>query len=188
MQMNTTPLSALQREQQLHDERAHSDILHLPLERRITHMALHFAKYSGKFIELQGFDKPTFERLIVDTAIICLSSANALGIRLDQRIQGGSADNLDLVVASNRNSVPLSVAALPTWLGTRMAVSNSKIAKACEAFDHREDYPYEQVLCTGVVSIFEVCLASAGAISLDLSKAIRDRWAGIEKKLLMHAA
>ena len=41
-------LFTLQLEQLKHDEKYHRDIHVLPLHQRMNHMALHFAKYSGR--------------------------------------------------------------------------------------------------------------------------------------------
>jgi hypothetical protein len=186
--MNSSALAVLQREQQLHDERAHLDILGLSPERRITHMALHFAKYTGRLIEMQVIDWRALERVIVDATIICLASANTLNMRLEHRIEGGALGTLDALLETYKDRHPSTLEALPMWMGAQMAVHNAKIAKACEAFDHAEQYPYEQVLTMGVVELLDVCLAAAGAMSLDLTNAIRTRWAGVEKKLQQRAA
>jgi hypothetical protein len=186
--MNTSPLGILQHEQQLHDERAHRDILDLSPERRITHMALHFAKYAGRLIGMPVLDLQDLRAIVVDSTIICAASANTLGFSLEQRLVGRSADTLNELAEGYQNLPPFALAALPMWAGSQMARHNAKIAKACEAFDHREEYPYEQVLTAGVVEILTVCLATAGAIQLDLNNAIKSRWAKIERNYLARAA
>jgi hypothetical protein len=175
--MNANDIEDLQAEQDRHDEFAHRDILNLPVERRLTHMALHFAKYAGRLIGMQDANRQVLERIIVDTTIICLCSANALRLPLGQ-FEGGS----DVL------RPPFSPVALPMWLGSQIAVHNGGFAKACEAFDHGEDFPYDEVLSASVLGILRSSLAAAETLPLDLATAIRSRWSGIEERLRRRAA
>jgi hypothetical protein len=140
-------------------------------------MALHFAKYAGRLIGMQDANRQVLERIIVDTAIICLCSANALKLSLAQFETG-----------SQTLRPPFSPVALPMWLGSQIAVQNAGFAKACEAFDHREDFPYQEVLSASVLGILRASLAAAEAMPMDLSAAIKSRWAGIEKRFDRRAA
>ena len=175
--MNASELDELQVEQARHDELAHREILDLPVERHLTHMALHFAKYTGRLIGMQDSNRQVLERIIVDTTIICLCSANALHLSLGQ-----------FGTASKILSPPFSPVALPMWLGSQMAVHNAGFAKACEAFDHREDFQYQEVLSAGVIGILRASLAAAEAMPIDLAAAIRSRWSGIEERFRRRAA
>jgi hypothetical protein len=164
-----TSLRTLQYEQQQHDEIAHRDVLSLPLDRRITHMVLHFSKYTGRLLSEEGRQTTRIERILVDTAIICLASANALGVRL--------ADQMTCEVAERPQGV------LSEWLGIRLAVEAGRMAKACESLDHVEDLPYREIWEEGVLAITALVLRAAEAFGLNLAKAIRQRWAGIETKV-----
>lgn len=182
---SSNTLTALQEKQQAHDEQAHRDILSMPFERRMTHMALHFAKYAGRLLAMDGCDRGALQRIVVDTAIITLTSANALEIRLDREMhiaaRHGDLPDLSQRYGTNFNG---NLSALPAWLGAALAIQNSGIAKACEAFDHGEDFPYREVLTAAVVSIAELVLTSAGIAGLDLARAVEARWQSVEEKCL----
>src|SRR5262245_42276679 len=134
--MNASLLTVLQGEQQRHDELAHRDILALPFERRITHMSLHYAKYAGRLLELRETDATAVGRIVVDISIITLACANILNTELDSAL-GRMPWHSEYFSRCEET--------LHTWIGTRLAIFNSRIAKACEAFDHREDLPYRQI-------------------------------------------
>ncbi len=184
--MSARTLAALQQQQQSHDELAHRDILELPTDRRMTHMALHFAKYSGRLIALDFLDRPAVERLIVDSIIICLTAANAIGLDLANEFEAGA--ELGRLAEDYERWSPFAPAALPMWLGSSMAIENAKFSKACEAFDHRETFPYGEVWQAGVLAILRLCLAAAGRLSFDLASAIAARWEMLEHKYVRHAA
>ena len=175
--MNVKELDELQVEQERHDKLAHREILELPVERRLAHMALHFAKYTGRLIEMRDANSQLLERIIVDTTIICLCSANALYLPLGR-----------VEPTSGVSRPPFGPLALPTWFGCQMAIHNAGFAKACEAFDHHEDFPYQEVLGASVLGIFRASLAAAEAIPIELVAAIRSRWAGIEERFHRRAA
>jgi hypothetical protein len=137
---------------------------------------------------MEPVDWRELERIVVDTTIICLTSANALRLPLEQRFSSADIEGTEKFTSFYANRAPFTLAALPMWMDTQIAVHNGRISKACEAYDHREDFPYIDVLSAGVTGILEVCLAAAGAMSLDLVDAIRTRWAVIEEKALRRAA
>ena len=87
-----------QQAQELHDQRYHKDIYYLPPKDRLTHLALHYIKYTGKaaadihlslessdrIYPLMSVDKLT--SLVTDTGIVSLSAANALHMHLDEKM------------------------------------------------------------------------------------------------------
>src|SRR5690606_21404217 len=88
--MNTSPgklLTKLQAIQKIHDERAHQDILAQNLYDRLKHMVLHFFKYASKVnLAKKSRDIDALKLTVLDSLIICLASANALKIYLDNYI------------------------------------------------------------------------------------------------------
>lgn len=114
-------LLRLQREQYRHDQRNHSDIACLGKPDRLKHYGLHFAKYVGRLargdIEIHSID-----RTITDTALICLSAANALHQRLDK-------------CTVVKHSYPVQLDQLRPF-----ADAAGRFADACEKMDHLEEF------------------------------------------------
>src|SRR5690348_13763017 len=73
-------LFELQVEQHQHDETYHREIARLSLHQRLNHMALHFAKYTGKVAAAPTIEVAT--PVFVDTLVIALSTANVLNVEL----------------------------------------------------------------------------------------------------------
>jgi hypothetical protein len=114
-------LLRLQREQYAHDQRNHSDILHLSKTDRLKHYGLHFAKYVGRLA--RGVDEAkSVERTVVDTFLVSLSAANTLHqelncIKWSDRASGKQVD--------------------PVYLLADVA---GRFADACEKIDHMEEF------------------------------------------------
>ena len=144
MTLNT--ILAMQLDQQRHDDVAHQDILALPVHQRITHMVLHFAKYTGRFLNVSKTDD-LLVRLLVDTAIIALSSANILRLRLDKQLEPTVPDVYDAslmtIGAALATEQQLDVD-LNGPIGQSLALHTGAMAKACEALDHLEATTTEQ--------------------------------------------
>ncbi|WP_372423653.1 hypothetical protein [Salinarimonas chemoclinalis] len=70
-------LLILQQEQFAHDQHSHPDIASLSKTDRLKHYGLHYAKYVGRLARTHAEPK-SVDQTIVDTALICLSAANAL--------------------------------------------------------------------------------------------------------------
>lgn len=163
-------IDTLQEQQRVHDELAHIEILSLPLDRRITHMVLHFAKYTGRLVASDHATVPEYRKLIVDTAIICLAAANALAMRLSVRppvMKAVSAASKDLQD--------------PRDMGLALATPMSEMAKAIESLDHLEDYPYRRILEDGTTRIAAVAIRAARSLDLDLESEIRAAWETMEE-------
>lgn len=172
--------SELQTEQQRHDDLAHRDILCLPVQDRIRHMVLHFAKYCGHFADMQAVNNEArFISTLVDTAIICLASANALGIKLASSVQDQTSSS-DLIAKLKAQS------SISQELCTELFVQLSKVtgtmAKACESLDHLESFDYRGTLERGVVAIASLCSVVDDRARMDLPTLIRARWERIERK------
>jgi len=114
-------LLRLQREQHHHDNRNHSDIVHLHKTDRLKHYGLHFAKYVGRLARSTDESK-TVERTIVDTLLVSLSAANTLHQNL----------------ANERASAqPRGNQMDPLYT---FADAAGRFADACEKIDHAEEY------------------------------------------------
>src|SRR6056297_3094640 len=70
-----------QRDQYVHDQRNHFDILSLHKQDRLKHYAMHMAKYAGRVARGATETKP-IERTFVDALLVSLSAANTLHQRL----------------------------------------------------------------------------------------------------------
>lgn len=113
-------LLQLQQEQFTHDRRNHSDILCLPRPDRLKHYGLHFAKYVGRLARMK--ETQPVSRTIVDTTLVCLSSANALSQNLHttfvpSKAEGYVVDRL-----------------------TDIADAAGRYADGCEKIDHLEEF------------------------------------------------
>src|SRR5262245_48608359 len=76
-------ITDLQWAQHRHDEAYHRDISILPVATRLKHFALHFAKYVGALVDAKRRrDDAAFCRVLTDTFIISLASANAVALKL----------------------------------------------------------------------------------------------------------
>jgi hypothetical protein len=114
-------LLRLQREQYAHDQRNHSDILHLSKTDRLKHYGLHFAKYVGRLA--RGDEEPkSVERTVVDTFLVCLSAANTLHQEL-------SSISIDQLPHQAKND--------PIYI---LADAAGRFADACEKIDHMEEF------------------------------------------------
>ncbi len=172
--------SELQTEQQRHDDLAHRDILCLPVQDRIRHMVLHFAKYCGHLADIQNvYNEARFTSTLVDTTIICLASANSLSIKLADSIQ-------DQVSRSDRTTKFKAQAGISQELSTEFFVQLSKVtgtmAKACESLDHLESFDYRGTLERGVITIASLSAMVADRARIDLPTLVRARWERIERK------
>jgi len=172
--------SELQTEQQRHDDLAHRDILCLPVQDRIRHMVLHFAKYCGHLADIQNvYNEARFTSTLVDTTIICLASANSLSIKLADSVQ-------DQVSRSDQTTKFKAQADISQELSTEFFVQLSKVtgtmAKACESLDHLESFDYRGTLERGVITIASLSAMVADRARIDLPTLVRARWERIERK------
>jgi hypothetical protein len=154
LKFSATELAQLQREQYVHDQRNHFDILCLPKPDRLKHYGLHFAKYVGRLAR-GDFEIQSLERTITDTTLVCLSAANTLHQRLDNCEP--TKHVLDLQIDIIR---PLADAA-------------GRFADACEKIDHLEDFL--SIARHANEDILYWILAVAGERQFDLQASIRAR-------------
>jgi hypothetical protein len=147
-------LLRLQREQYAHDQRNHSDILHLSKSDRLKHYGLHFAKYVGRLARGSAETK-SVERTVVDAFLVCLSAANTLHQELDTI----SIQHL----SRNRENDPVYI----------LADAAGRFADACEKIDHMEEFiPIARQANADVVR-WVIDIATEHAIDIEKATKVR---------------
>jgi hypothetical protein len=155
-------LEELQAQQLQHDLLAHTSVLQWPTLRRLTHFALHFAKYQGTLVA-GGLTTSNRAKLLADTFIICLAAANTLNgsLRVDTRRARPSSASSEAVLLD-------------------YVVSTGRFAKACEALDHAEAYPVEAELRNSLSQIADATVQLCTLLGIDLEAEVRTRWVQVE--------
>jgi hypothetical protein len=181
-----TIISRLQREQMEHDNKFHRDITHLPLQRRLTHMVLHFCKYTGQLASLRDDQKEAehHKQTITDTFIIAMCSANSLNIALADQLEASGLESFgDLyqyALYLERRTV--NQAFDSDWALRTLAIESGHIARACEKLDHLEDFPFRKVIADAVLALCRAAIIQAKNCDLDLQSAVTRRWAEIRSR------
>ncbi len=175
-------LLPMQRLQQQHDEIAHRDILSFELHKRLKHMVLHFYKYAGK-IQAAGEaqDKQELRRILVDTFIICLATANSLNVSLGEVLSGVvEAPTLDSVAhASAKQLKPTDLFASSV---RDLVLIGGQMAKAVESADHMEPGDPRSDMARLVPELTRSVLAHLGHLDGGLEDSVRARLAAVERK------
>ena len=181
-------LAALQLEQFQHDEKYHREISRLAIQDRLKHMALHFAKYAGYFIEALG-DDVRIKRVVTDTAIIALSTANILNLDLREHLADietlRSSKSL-LVLGGRLGEASSGLYNDPEMLLFRTSPVAGRMAGACEKLDHLEDFPYRKVIAESVVEMLELMMTYAARRDWRLEELVRERLSGVKEKSIFH--
>jgi hypothetical protein len=177
-------LLALQWAQLKHDEAYHKDVAILPLAQRIRHMALHYAKYTGRLFEAADTgDRVCLLRTLTDAFVITLASANTLNQDLGRElgdVAAGCASLVDLG-AQLVTSLPRDDAD-PLWVVRAFARYNGQLAKVCEAWDHLESVPFRDTMKSCNLALLKAVLAEASARGLNLTDAFRSRIREVETR------
>ena len=156
-------LRHLQERQLAHDRDYHKDIWILSTADTVKHMALHHAKYVGSLIEAQEKnDTSRIEKIIVDAFVIALATANALQQDLAASVPQQSGGSTDFISSYAKNV--------------------GKLAKACEAQDHVEDFPIRKQMQQSNVDILGVIVAAAQERGLDIAERYEARLRQVEQK------
>lgn len=159
--MNSTFYTNLQVAQLKHDERFPKEITYLSLNKKLNHFTLHLAKYVGRLWE-EGFNSQD----VVDLFIITLSSSNMLNIDLStQVISIPENDQLD-----------------KSRLLGLLTITIGKLAKACEAQDHLEDFPVREVAAKAIISSSHACLFLSHLLGIDLINEVPRRLASVQSR------
>lgn len=175
-------LLPLQQLQQRHDEVAHRDILSFDLYKRLKHMVLHFYKYAGK-IESARIDRDLvqFRKILVDTFIICMASANAMNISLGESIQEeAEAPNIDALAREIGKKV--STTDLFSEALHSMLILGGQMAKAIESADHMERGDPRATMEILISRLTVVILGILGHLDGQLDTELRERLHSVEQK------
>ena len=152
-----------------HDENYHREISRLPMQDRLRHMVLHFAKYVGRMQE--AHDQAVFRQIAVDVLIIALSCANIL--------------NIDLCKTS---LVPGQQPMTRAEFVRLVAISAGRMAAACEKLDHLEDFPFRPALAEEALAILQASLALCAAEGWDPIVEMQQRLLPIKRKSIFHGS
>ncbi|RWQ21778.1 hypothetical protein [Mesorhizobium sp.] len=143
----------LQQDQHQHDQRNHTDILHLSKNDRLKHYGLHFAKYVGRLA--RGSAEPiSYERTLVDTVLVSLSAANTL--------------HQHMVATTGLSKEARQIDPLRTY-----ADAAGRFADACEKIDHLEEFI--PIARKANADIMSWALQQADERKLDLGERLRQR-------------
>lgn len=179
-------LFKLQTEQLDHDELFHKEITRLTIHQRLNHMALHFAKYSGKICNciLNSLDEQILRRAIVDSFIISITCANILNIRISEKLIDPSEPEYPSLSDLGCNIAKrLEINTQDSlWLVKTFPVAAGEFAKACESIDHLESHPYRESITDSVVKICLLMIVAALHLKIDLFLEVPLRLNDVRKK------
>lgn len=173
-------LLRLQRVQQLHDELAHRDILSFDLYKRLKHMVLHFYKYAGNIERAkETADRAVLSRILIDTFIICMASANALNLSLGSKIgkHAESVDRLAKQLGEEIGSGDLFATAVRDLL-----VIGGQMAKVMESSDHLERGDPRAEMEDLIPKLTAKVLGLLGQMGTEVDQAVRTRLSMVEAK------
>lgn len=159
---------SIQLEQFRHDERYHREISRLTVKERLTHMALHFAKYAGYCAE--GLDEEGMRRLVTDVFVIGVSTVNSLNLRL-----------YDLLLADG----PPAETEGPAF-GRLLTIQAGRMAAACEKLDHLESFSYRETIRDSAVTLVGAALSVARERGWDIEDLVRQRLQPVKEKSIFH--
>ncbi len=178
-------LFALQVEQHQHDETYHREIARLSLHQRLNHMALHFAKYTGK---IAVADDPTaLSAVYVDVLVIALSTANVVNVELFDLLERDGRDFPGLLPFARSLA-----ASMQNVIGDRYAllrdttIASGRMAAACEKIDHLEEISFRAEIRDCVAQLSSIALAFLSSNGIDPMEAVRDRLGRVKKRLKLH--
>lgn len=161
-------LALIQFEQFQHDEAFHREISRLTVQRRLTHMTLHFAKYAGYLAE--GADDERFRRTVTDLFVIGVSTLNGLNLRIHP-----------LLVEIGRPKE-----STPDELTRQVTIHAGRMASACERLDHLEDFPYRTVLRDAAVELVALGLSIAQHRGWSMPELVERRLRPVKAKSIFY--
>lgn len=150
-----------------HDETYHREISRLTVQERLTHMALHFAKYAGRL--LAPHDENTFKQTAVDTMVIAVSCANILNLAIGQQ------SLLKVSLPGGRDD-----------FSRELAISAGKMAAACEKLDHLEDYPFRSAVSAETVRLINLTLSIFAVEGWEPTQEMATRLDTVKKKSIFY--
>ena len=168
-------LEWLQREQFHHDAVAHGDIAALPMRRQLVHFTLHLSKYQGSLLKaLRSGEAQKTQRIITDSFIVLLATANALG-------------KSPRIFSAGRPA-SLSYLRSPEALMSAYIEVVGEMSKACEAFDDDENYPSHGMLYTCMSTLCRIVIALANVHEVPLLETVPHRWSQVERRMDLRRA
>jgi hypothetical protein len=178
-------LFELQVEQHHHDETYHREIARLSLHQRLNHMALHFAKYTGRVAAAVRVEDAVPE--YVDTLIIGLSTANVLNIEIWDILEHEGREFPGLLAFGR---------SLAQRVGTMLrernellretSIAAGRIAAACEKIDHLEEISFRAEIKFGLAKLVTLSLVVIASNGLDPAIAVRTRLNKVKERLRLH--
>ncbi|MBX3638912.1 MAG: hypothetical protein KIS65_07290 [Nitrosomonas sp.] len=176
----------LQIAQLKHDELFHKEITRLSIHQRLNHMALHFAKYSGKICDciLNNPSEQNLKRVIVDSFVISVTCANILNLRISERLIPHCEQkfsNLDELGNALIKQLGIDIND-SLWLIKSFPVVTGEFAKACESVDHLESFRYRESMIDSIARICSLMLVAASQLKIDLVSEVPLRLDGVKKK------
>jgi hypothetical protein len=177
--MHRTLLTTLQKRQKCHDERSHQDILAENMYVRLKHMTLHFYKYSMRvYVAEKSHNVEQLRATLVDSLIICLASANALKIFLDDhlKIEASSISELFSKLSINNNDHKIVFDEVLDSL----LVLGGQMAKIMESTDHMERGDPRTEMGRLVPELFFSLAKHTKALDIDIEQSIEQRFVAIE--------
>lgn len=157
-------LNAYQTLQLRHDKIFHQEIFVLDISRRMNHIVLHFTKYLGSLVSSPMLSSE-YRKAFVDAFIMVVSASNLLGISL--------AYYLSNVAPQERIGEDFVCNYIQIL---------SRLAKACEAADHQENYPIREVWDENIKNLFLLLLQESALLNVDILREAKERLRGVEKK------
>ncbi|MEQ8408769.1 MAG: hypothetical protein RKH07_10885 [Gammaproteobacteria bacterium] len=179
-------LLKIQYRQLEHDKLFHPDILCLPSQRRAAHMAFHFAKYAGKFVEAKQLqDRELLKTTLIDTFIITVATANLFNKELSgfesvkSHVSNSELSDLAKNIASHSSAI---VNDIFTYTADEITIASGRIAKAIESLDHFENYDYVNSILINIDTILSTVLVSSLFLNIDLESETTARLNAVERK------
>jgi hypothetical protein len=180
-------LLRLQVEQHQHDEIYHREIARLSLHQRLNHLALHFAKYTGKIAAADH--STTLRDIYVDVLIIALSTANVVNVELFDLLERDRREFPGLL------SFARSLATgMPNVIGDRnallreTAIASGRMATACEKIDHLEEISFRAEIRDCIAQLSTIALAFLYSNGIDPMQAVRERLNRVKTRLKLHGS
>lgn len=166
--LSADQLDEIQWKQFQHDEAFHREITRLTVQQRLTHMALHFAKYSGYLAE--AVDEDRLRKIVTDIFVIGVSTLTALNVKAHPILA-----SVDRVTDTSQ-----------TALFRQVAIGAGHMASACERLDHLEDFPFRTTIRDATAELVALALAAADDRGWDMPDMVEQRLRPVKQKSILY--
>ncbi len=112
---------------------------------------------------------------MTDSGIVSLSAANALAIRLDEKVKESAPPEK---IPPEKKSLAHAYSDFACGL----VIPTGRMAKALESLDHMEEFSFRRCLEEGVIDIIRAVSECSYRLNYDLVNGIHTRWKEIEAK------